>query len=91
MAKNLRKQIIWCDQNSEIIIIKIAITRIGAKTSANTNLSESFTKNKKRTSIKHLMKNNYLIAKPSGKNVKPFFSDKGVNSSKVTLVEKNVI
>ena len=67
MAKNLRKQIIWCDQNSEIIIIKIAIMRIGAKTSANTNLSESFTKNKKRTSIKHLMKNNYLIAKPSGK------------------------
>ena len=54
-------------------------------------LSESFTKNKKRTSIKHLMKNNYLIAKPSGKNVKPFFSDKGVNSSKITLVEKNVI
>ena len=37
------------------------------------------------------MKNNYLIAKPSGKNVKPFFSDKGVNSSKITLVEKNAI
>ena len=37
MAKNLRKQIIWCDQNSEIIIIKIAIMRIGAKTSAKAN------------------------------------------------------
>ena len=31
------------------------------------------------------MKNKYLT------EVKPFFSDKGVNSSKITLVEKNVI
>ena len=31
------------------------------------------------------MKNKYLT------EVKPFFSDKGVKSSKITLVEKNVI
>ena len=41
--------------------------RIGANTNANATLSEFFTKKQKRTSIKHLMKNKYQIAKPSGK------------------------
>ena len=37
------------------------------------------------------MENKNLITKYSGKNVKPFFSDKSVNSSKTSLLEKNSI
>ena len=39
--------------------------RIGENTTPTQSLSESITKKRKRTSIKHLMKNKYLIAKPT--------------------------
>ena len=55
------------------------------------SLLESFTKNKKPVSIKHLMKNKYLIVKNFWKNEQAFFSDKGANSSKITFMEKNTI
>ena len=41
--------------------------KIGANTSANAIFFQIFNKKQKRTSIKHFMKNKYLIAKPSGK------------------------
>ena len=37
------------------------------------------------------MKKQVSDSKTTWKNVKPFFSDKDVNSSKITLVEKNAI
>ena len=41
--------------------------RLGANTSANAIFAWIFYEKQKWTSIKHLMKNKYLIAKPSGK------------------------
>ena len=51
------------------------------------SLSESFTK-KKKNFYKALDEKQVSDRQTFWKNVKPFFIDKGVNSSKISLVEK---
>ena len=51
------------------------------------SLSESFTKTKKNL-YKALNEKQVSDSKTFWKNIKPFFSDNGVNSSKITLVGK---
>lgn len=72
MTKNLRKQIVVLSK-SETSLTKIETIKACVTISVSAIVF-----------IKGLMKNKYLIKKHSEKNVKPFFSNKGVNS----LVEK---
>ena len=65
--------------------------RIGANTSANAILVLNLLRKTKKNFYKALDEKQVSDSKTFWKNVKPFFSDKGVNSSKITLVEKNVI
>ena len=64
--------------------------RIGANTSANAILVLNLLRKTKKNFYKALDEKQVSDSK-TWKNVKPFFSDKGVNSSKITLVEKNAI
>ena len=57
--------------------------KIGANTSANAIFFRIFNEKQKRTSIKHFMKNKYLITKPSGK-----MQNISLRTSKITLVDK---
>ena len=63
ITKNLRMQIMVRSKLRN----NYNIMRIGANTSTNAIFVWIFYKKQKRTSIKHLMKNKCLIAKPSGK------------------------
>ena len=64
--------------------------RIGANTSANAILVLNLLRKTKKNFHKALDEKQVSDSK-TWKNVKPFFSNKGVNSSKITLVEKNAI
>ena len=64
--------------------------RIGANTSANAILVLNLLRKTKKNFYKALDEKQVSDSK-TWKNVKPFFSNKGVNSSKITLVEKNAI
>ena len=55
------------------------------------NLCLNLLRKTKKNFYKALGEKQISDSKIFWKNVKPFFSDKGVNSSKITLVEKNVI
>ena len=65
--------------------------RIGANTSANAILVLNLLRKTKKNFYKALDEKQVSDSKTFWKNVKPFFSDKGVNSSKITLVEKKAI
>ena len=65
--------------------------RIGANTSAKENLCLNLLWKTKKNFYKALDENQVSDSKTFWKNVKPFFRDKGVNSSKITLDEKNAI
>ena len=65
--------------------------RIGANTSAKANLCLSLLWKTKKNFYKALDENQVSDSKTFWKNVKPFFRGKGVNSSKITLDEKNAI
>ena len=64
--------------------------RVGANTSANAILVLNLLRKTKKNFYKALDEKQVSDSK-TWKNVKPFFSNKGVNSSKITLVEKNAI
>ena len=65
--------------------------RTGANTSANAIFIWIFYEKQKKNFYKALDEKQVSDSKTFWKNVKPFFSDKGVNSSKITLVEKKAI
>ena len=64
--------------------------RIGANTSANAILVLNLLRKTKKNFYKALDEKQVSDSK-TWKNVKPFFSDKSINSSKITLAEKNAI
>ena len=65
--------------------------RIDANASANAIFVWIFCEKKKKNFYKALDEKQVSDSKTFWKNVKPFLSDKGVNSSKTTLVETNTI
>ena len=79
MTKNLRKQIVVLSK-SETSLTKIETIKACVTISVSAIVF-----------IKGLMKNKYLIKKHSEKNVKPFFSNKGVNSLVENFIEKSKI
>ena len=87
MTKNLRKQIIvrsklrnnyHKDRNYEN----------WCKYKHQHNLCQNLLRKTKKNFYKALDEKQVSDSKTFWKNVKPFFSNKGVNSSKITLVEK---
>ena len=65
--------------------------RIGANISVSAIFVSIFYEIAKENFYKALHEKQVSDSKTFWKNVKPFFSDKGINSSKITLVEKNAI
>ena len=65
--------------------------RIGANTSANAILVLNLLRKTKKNFYKALDEKQVSDSKTFWTNVRPVFSDKSINSSKITLVEKHAI
>ena len=80
MAKNLRKRI--------MVRSKLRNNYNKNKYKRQRNLCLNLLRKTKKNFYKALDEKQVSDSKTFWKNVKPFFSNKGVNSSKITLVEK---
>ena len=90
MTKDLRKQIMVRSKLRNIFN-KNRNYENWCKYKRQRNLCLNLLRKTKKSFYKNLDEKQVSDNKVFWKNVKPFFSDKGVNSSKITLVEKNSI
>ena len=90
MTKDLRKQIMVRSKLRNIFN-KNRNYENWRKYKRQRNLCLNLSRKTKKSFYKHLDEKEVSDNKVFWKNVKPFFSDKGVNSSKITLVAKNSI
>ena len=90
MTKNLRKQI-TVRSKLRNNYNKNRNDENWCKYKRQRNLCLNLLRNSKENFYKALHEKQVSDSKTFWKNVKPFFSDKGINSSKITLVEKNAV
>ena len=90
MTKDLRKQIMVRSKLRNIFK-KNRNYENWCKCNRKRNLCLNLLRKTKKSFYKNLDEKQVSDNKVFRKKVKPFFSDKGVNSSKITLVEKNSI
>ena len=83
MAKNLRKRI--------MVRSKLRNNYNKNKYKRQRNLCLNLLRKTKKNFYKALDEKQVSDSKTFWKNLKPFFSDKGLNSSKITLVEQNAV
>ena len=89
ITKKLRKKL-WKYQNQKITLIRIEIMKIDVNIKPKETAAWNFSENQKSNNVTDNV-NDVTDNKSFRKSVKPYFSNKGSDSNKITPVENDVI